>query len=413
MFADALDGAEEPTIADRFSFALALPLDSAKLLEIVQLHNGMENAGENDSGICISPFAMVERIAANHGSPAAGTLLGVLQLAAVDRETYLRAESRRWIQYQPSPGSRFAGGDVVSFSAPSLIFGPAVMINMTDVVLPPRRSTAEQSLPILVPNAEVDWTVSAAASEPPHFLPNAAFVPFEAQEEGAYVGEDRTGVSEAVAAALATLNAAGNPCEACVSKLSLPECARLLTAILGTPQIHAKSGEGAAAAAKARNAAAQQRMEEEIVAQQSAAVRALTASLAAGGGTSTAAAAPTAPTAPTALLTPPAPAATTTTEAPLTAEERAMMTTEAMTEKDAEIALKAIPASIRRAAVSDLKKRGIKWMTDLESWNARLSAVRRFVSEADAAGITVDEFAARRAAERGDAPDADAGCVVA
>jgi hypothetical protein len=52
-------------------------------------------------------------------------------------------------------------------------------------------------------------------------------------------------------------------------------------------------------------------------------------------------------------------------------------------------------------------------MTDLKTWNARLSAVRCFVSEADAAGITVDELAARRAAERGDAPDADAGCVVA
>ena len=63
--------------------------------------------------------------------------------------------------------------------------------------------------------------------------------------------------------------------------------------------------------------------------------------------------------------------------------------------------------------MSDLKKRGMNWMADLKTWNARLSAVRCFVSEADAAGITVDELAARRAAERGDAPDADAGCVVA
>jgi len=372
----------EPTIADRFSFALALPLDSAKLLEIVQLYNGEEK----ESGIItISPFAMVARIAANNGSPAAGTLLGILQLAAVDRETYLRAESRRWLQYEPSSDTRFAGGDVVSFSAPSLIFGSAVMVNMTDVVLPPRRSAGEQSLPILVPNAEVDWTVSAAASEPPHHLPNAAYVRFE----GEYVGEDRTGVTEAVAAALAKLNAAGNPCEACVSKLSLPDCTRLLTAIAETPQIRTKAGGDGAAAATARNAAAQQRMEEEIAAQQNAAVQALTASLAAGGGASTAAAAPTP------LLTPPAPVATT------------------MTEKEAEMALKAIPASIRRAAVSDLKKRGMNWMADLKTWNARLSAVRCFVSEADAAGITVDELAARRAAERGDAPDADAGCVVA
>ena len=51
-----------------------------------------------------------------------------------------------------------------------------------------------------------------------------------------------------------------------------------------------------------------------------------------------------------------------------------------LTEEEAQAELKRIPAADRRAAVGDLKKRGIKWMGPapggLPTWNARLDAVR-------------------------------------
>ena len=83
-----------------------------------------------------------------------------------------------------------------------------------------------------------------------------------------------------------------------------------------------------------------------------------------------------------------------------------------LTEKQAENELKRIPAADRRAAVGDLKMRGVKWMgPELPNWNARLAAVRRFLADADAAGVAPQELAKQRAVERGD-PEKKGGCAV-
>ena len=80
-----------------------------------------------------------------------------------------------------------------------------------------------------------------------------------------------------------------------------------------------------------------------------------------------------------------------------------------LTEKEAETHLRRIPAADRRAAVGDLRKRGIKWMgpapSGLPTWTARLGAVRTFLAAASERGMTSQELAKQRAVERGDPPE--------
>ena len=82
-----------------------------------------------------------------------------------------------------------------------------------------------------------------------------------------------------------------------------------------------------------------------------------------------------------------------------------------MTEKEAQRQLKNISAAHRRAAVGDLRARGIKWMggEELTTWNARLKAVRLFLKQAADAKLSPKEFALQQAEVRGDPPPTSSG----
>ena len=76
-----------------------------------------------------------------------------------------------------------------------------------------------------------------------------------------------------------------------------------------------------------------------------------------------------------------------------------------------------IPISVRRAAANDLEGRCKQPGAEIRPWNAmtwpeKLELVRGFVSEAEAAGVSPEEFAERRRIERGDPPFSSGGCSV-
>lgn len=78
--------------------------------------------------------------------------------------------------------------------------------------------------------------------------------------------------------------------------------------------------------------------------------------------------------------------------------------------------LMAIPIAKRRAASNDLAGR-CRTDNTLRSWNSlswdeKLRLVRGFVTDAEAAGATPEEFANARRMERGDPPFSSGGCAV-
>ena len=79
--------------------------------------------------------------------------------------------------------------------------------------------------------------------------------------------------------------------------------------------------------------------------------------------------------------------------------------------------LMAIPNVVRRAATNDLEGRCNKKDEGARPWNSltwqeKLDLVSGFVSEAEAAGSSPEEFAERRRVERGDPPFSSGGCAV-
>ena len=79
--------------------------------------------------------------------------------------------------------------------------------------------------------------------------------------------------------------------------------------------------------------------------------------------------------------------------------------------------LMSIAINVRRAATSDLEGRCKQPGAELRPWDAltwpeKLELVRGFVSKAEAAGVSPEEFAERRRIERGDPPFSSGGCVV-
>ena len=218
---------------------------------------------------------------------AASALLGILQLALDQHHKYLGVESLRWVQVVVPEGlEALQLTQAHEVSVPSLVFGPAVSHSV--VVALPAAAAATPGSVVLVPHPEVDWTASAAMSEPPQFMPGVPFVPFE----GDYQGQDATGLAQKLEELKNARDGSGNPVlDQTVKYLSFDDCGRALRAILDTPQVKANNAAAAAAAGiTAEELQAQQkakRAEEEksaVQAQSDAQASACGGLIAAGAG---------------------------------------------------------------------------------------------------------------------------------
>ena len=374
--------------AERFGFALALPADHEKIVNMTTLFGDGEVFGViRRCRECCPTDATA--------SAAASALLGILQLALDQHHRYLGVESLRWVQVVV-PGQGLDPPQLTQahqVSVPSLVFGPAV----SHVVAFPAAAAGAPGSVVLVPHPEVDWTASAAMSEPPQFMPGVPFVPFE----GAYQGQDATGLAQKLEKLKSARDGSGNPVlDQTVKHLSFDDCGRALEAILDTPQVRANNAAAAAAAGitveelQAKQGA--KRAEEEkaaVQAQSDAQAAACRGLIAAGAGAGGGGAAVKAATA----------------------------STESLSEAEAETRLKKIPAASRRAAVADLAARAagdntgeVKRWNDLRGWREKLEVVSTFLAGAKAAGVSPSEYGARQAAARGDPPaKEDDGCVCA